>query len=228
MLLYTHHPKDFDIVKTFVKRDMSPYISDDFFGFRECYEWLFNFLGIDTEEVIWCNDNKEIFSWGHGEETVLWTLDIPKEIPIYKFNKNVWDIILLGCHYIPDSEFDRIGEDDDGETDKIIIDWENKYLMEETWKRYLLDLKPNDPAEYIIPQPIKKEWIVEKQWFSGYDPDLIKEGAYACAFQNKATKEKVIEAIRSLIKCFENDPEYNEVLEDDMCFFSWPRAKADS
>lgn len=216
MRLFTCHEPHFDIVNHPVNLELSGNYSDEHMQFNVAYDWLIDFLGI-RRDFLWFYDKDDIIDFYHSQEVVTWVVDIPDDNPFYRINSDVWNCILSRWHYIPDSAFEGIDEKDH---DRIFDEWYSKYDMITTWRRYLLDTS-SGLIEYLVEQPIKPEWVVEKRWFSWYEVNMIQdcEGIIRRGFSSKRENEKFVEAIISLLNG--RKVNYSKDWSDRYCEFTW-------
>ena len=165
MILTTSQSLDFDITKDKVDLSKSPNLEkinalDDIFEYA--YNWLFNKLGYD--KWIWCYKVGDRNFLNHGEEHVLWTLDVPESECIY-LNETVWEHIINKCPYnkaMDDPNFVISDEDYDKFRDSF------KGKEEETWGDIF---NPNDKSgvQVLVKSPILEKYVVKKEWISDYD-----------------------------------------------------------
>ena len=102
MLLITSQPLDFDITKDKLDLNKSTNLSDYFDSdkiFKKAYEWLFKKL--NNDKFIWCYKNDERNFSDHGNEHVLWTLDVPDN-QCFAINSSVWNCVINNWPYIDD------------------------------------------------------------------------------------------------------------------------------
>lgn len=192
MRLYTWQSPDFDIV-----RDVSDVEKHCDEMLKDSYQWLFKMLG--TNEVIWCWSREENHHPVHALEQVQWTLDVPDEEIVAIINSDVWDMVICEYDYIPaqfswwydlsDDEWDRRQE----EWRKLnpMRGWDNIFNLQ-TEKQY-------EMAQFLIPSPVKEEWVVSTSHHSGWQIDDIFSGICRRVFDTKETAEKFRQSILTAI-----------------------------
>jgi len=180
LLLETDHNPEFDLLNQISQPLLySTYMSwsDEFVN---AYQWLFSVLG--TSNIIWCNSHLSK-SWEvHKQVFKRWILDVPEDCILAKVDTNIWHYILNNWHYSEDCDkwWDDAEELYPTDDNSQYMHYQNKIKeFEKTISREIGWLKVFDPPndlkngriEYIIPSPIKKEWLVEVVDLCGVNPN---------------------------------------------------------
>jgi len=216
LILYTYHPQEFDLVSNATNPLLySTYMSwgDDFVN---AYKWLFENLG--TSKIIWCYDH-ETNSGRHGCIRRKWVLDVPENQILATIDSHIWAYIINGWHYSEEAnkfwlESEELYPNDCDDQyeyyNKKIKELEKSISKEDLWK--IAFESKSDAMEYIIPSPIKKEWVMEVCDLSIYDRE------YA-AFGNISNQENEdIELFQKITESFLNGKKlkYNKnIIETD-------------
>lgn len=170
MILTTSHSPNFNITKDLVDLSKSHNLEkinalDDIFEYA--YNWLFNKLGYD--KWIWCYKVGDRNFLNHGEEHVLWTLDVPESACVF-LNETVWEHIINKWPYnkaMDDPNF--VISDDD--YDKFRELYRGK--EEATWGDIF---NPNEESgvQVLIKSIVPEKYVVKKEWISDYDTSFVE------------------------------------------------------
>lgn len=213
MRLYTHHDPDFNIIDANIDLNKSLYYGDtECSDFKKAYDWLFSI--IKTNQVVWCYPSIDDFDWVHGYEEKLWTLEVPEEYVIGSIDECVWHHVINDCHYIPDEVLDNVPQD---ETDAVIEAWEASNEKEKTWKDYIFD--KSFESQIIIKSPVKKEWVVETSWFSGYETEMTEDGMKSSCVRSNKDRDRMIEIYKAFLDG--RKAQYTLEVKDKFYCFKW-------
>lgn len=158
--LYTLHTRDYspidpsDPLKNTAK-SLGP-------EFQNAYRWLYNLLGI--ERATWCYGSPNEYSIPLGREMDIYHLRVPESEVIAKVNSEVWYHIYCGINQYPEWYYDLR----DPAFKSACDEWDVKHPKEQFWKQDIL--KVGEQHEWLIPNPIKQEWIVDVTHASGWEP----------------------------------------------------------
>lgn len=219
MRLYTWQSPDFDIVKDV--SDVEKHCDE---MLKDSYQWLFKIL--DTNEVIWCWSREENHNPPHAQEQVQWTLDVPEEEIITTINSDVWDSVICGYNYIP-AQLSWWYDLPDDEWEKKEKEWRKLNPMR-GWDNIfnLQTEKQYENAQFLIPSPVKEEWVVSKSHHSGWQIDDIFSGICRRGFYKEKDAYKFREAILSALGDFPHEEEMKKVKEDYWVWYcKWDEEK---
>lgn len=214
MLIYTEHDIDFDISKTKVDVNKSPYYQD---FLNKQYDWLFGEL--KTKSVIWCHPNTYNSVWEkqHGVNVQRWVLDVPEDKVLAYINRDAWDMCIHDMSIIPDAEQERWRKEfmklikgkpkkemwaiDKEFYERKEKEWIEKHgPKEEQWKNKIFRKKINSAPriEVLIPSPIDPKWIVDKFWYSRYDTKF-HEDCHVTGFDSTDKAIEYLEIVKSFL-----------------------------
>ena len=137
--------------------------------FQEAYKWLFDKLGYD--KWIWCYKDGDRNYINHGDEYVLWTLDVPESECIC-INGSVWEHVINKWPYDKEMDNDKCAAISDEDYDKFREMHKGK--ESETWGDIF---KPNKDSgvQVLIKSLVLEKYIVKKEWICDFDIDTFKE-----------------------------------------------------
>lgn len=189
--LYTYHSADFDLVED--TTDLTKV--DDFL--IDAYKWLYKIL--DTKKVIWCWGEKENHNPWHSTDEIEWVLEVPRDEIISVVNGSVWDCIIgdfpntpshcLWWYDLPEEEFEQ-----------KMKEW-TRHNPFRGWDK-LFDFQSDDEvkyAQYLIPSPIKKEWVMEKNRWSGWEKDTFHFSPCRRGYKNKIDAQNFVNSMKSFV-----------------------------
>lgn len=198
MILVTSQPIDFDITKDELDLSKSSNLSDHFDQdkiFNKAYKWLFNKLGHD--EFIWCYINGERNFMNHGDEYVLWTLDVPDDQCIL-INAHTWNCVINNWAYIDEDLISKDITDDDYE--KLTDSYKGR--EEQTWNDNIFK-NEKERMEILIKSPVIEKFVIDKKWSCDYDLtvfDKISDGMINNFHRNEESLNKNLEIYESGLK----------------------------
>ncbi len=178
MRLVTCHPYGFDITKDELDLTKSSNLNHDFdFNsmFKNAYEWLFKKIGNDR--LIWCykvNDTPYNTVKGngnnlnHGEEKVIWTLEVPDSECII-INAHSWNCVINKWPYYKEELIKDISDED---YDKLMESL--KGTEEKSWHDSIFNIE-NENIEVLIKSPVSKEYVINTEWICDYDLERFNE-----------------------------------------------------
>lgn len=207
MLLHTYHDPKFDLINDKLNYKKSPHYKHE--RLLLSYKWLFSIIG--TNQVIWCHPAHHHWEPKHGEEIKQWILDVPDDCIIKEVNGYIWDYVIQDCDLVPDvihlgweNECEKLGivESDEWHDflEKKAVEWRKTAgSKEEQWLRELFTKHPTYDSEYLIPFPVKKEWVVDVRHYSEYDI-THHEKMHGFAFSNKRDALRYMRIVKSFMK----------------------------
>jgi hypothetical protein len=198
MILITCQPLDFDITKDNVDLSKSSCLKDDFDSdkmFKKSYEWLFKKL--NHSNFIWCYPGNTRGFLNHGEEHVLWTLDVPSDQCV-SINASAWNCVINKYPYIEDELIEDISDDD---YEKLLNSYKGK--EEQTWNDNIFKME-GDKMEVLVKSPIADKFVINKEWSCDYDIGQFKskigDGIINNFYQDRERLEQNREILESGLK----------------------------
>jgi hypothetical protein len=177
MRLFTIQCPTFDIVNDDLDLSKSPHYNGNIMSdeFGKAYDWLFQKLG--TEKIIWCHSYADFSS--HGQEFKRWELEVPLNEILAILETNTWNCIINDWYPYPvdmwNKWFDESKKLPLDKQDKYITDKENEYAAihdkEEQKDNVFVDKIVDGYHEYLLPSPIKPEWVVGVVHASGWSEE---------------------------------------------------------
>jgi hypothetical protein len=205
MKLVTCQPYGFDITKDKLDLSKSSNLREKFDTnsmFKKAYKWLFDQIGYN--ELIWCYqlENSAYITAksngnhiNHGNEHVLWTLEVPRNEFVI-INSDIWECVINGWPYCTDEMVKNLSDDD---YDKLMVALEP--TKEDVWKNNIFKVE-DEHVEVLIKSPVLEQYVVNKEWICDYDLKLFsdKEGIIRSIYHDKQDMERDIEIYKSAFR----------------------------
>jgi hypothetical protein len=161
LLLYTYHTPGHDITKPVdITKTTDVVMGPEFVN---AYKWLYGLLNISS--ATWCYNSPSVFHLNLGTEYCLYTLKVPRSKILARISSDAWWHVYSNIHYYPPSFLDL----PENECETAIQNFCATHSKESTWQEHIFKIKPKHGVEYLLPNPVPKEWIVSKTTLSGFE-----------------------------------------------------------
>ena len=178
MILTTSHPVGFDITRDKLDLSKSTNLDLDFDyekNFHRAYNWLFNKLG--HREFIWCYPGIEKGYTNHGNEYMLWVLDVPDD-QCTAISSYTWNCVINKWPHVDEKLIENISDDD---YEKLIDSFKGK--EDQTWDKNLFNKEEH--MEVLIKSPVPEKFVVDKKWICDYDLKKFDDGIISNLYREK-------------------------------------------
>lgn len=160
LTLYTTHTTDYSpVLPSCPERNTAQSLG---FHFPAAYRWLYGMLGV--ERATWCYDRQDAFHIPLGAPMQIFTLRVPEDGVLAKINSDIWWHVCSDLNVYPEFFYDL----SDAAYDAATKEWDQTHPNADAWKANIF--REGDSMEYLLPNPVPPDWVVESGLVSGWEP----------------------------------------------------------
>ena len=181
MRLYTYHSLEYDPTTPLdLSKCTAAQIDAGFKDklFTNAYAWLHREL--KTTELTWCYADLSAHHMPLGHTETRYTLEVPEDKILAKLSSTGWWFVHSNTLPYPEHFYNL----EEPAFSEATVAWEQVNSKDDTWRKHVFGVDPDNAYEIIIPNPIPPEWIVEKVDLTGYEP--LSELYRTCLLNNSS------------------------------------------